>query len=79
MHLSINVRGENPTSWTGIKPSPSNIGDKLTWPRVHVTPDPLSYRLRSTSRTTFSVTKSSEQRGATCLEQEKARPHYNLC
>ena len=31
-------------SWTGIEHSPSNIGDKLAWPRVHTTSDPLSYR-----------------------------------
>ena len=27
-----------------IEPPPSNIGDKLVWPRAHTTSDPLSYR-----------------------------------
>ena len=30
-------------SWMGIEPGPSNIGDKLAWPRVHTASDPLSY------------------------------------
>ena len=31
-------------SWTGIEASPSNIGDKLPWPRARALSDPLSYR-----------------------------------
>ena len=39
------IRGENPTSRTGIEPSPfNNIGDKLAWPRARAAFDPLSYR-----------------------------------
>ena len=38
------IRGDNPTSQTGIEPSPSNIGDKLAWPGTHTAFDPLSYR-----------------------------------
>ena len=26
----IGIKGENPTFWVGIEPSPSSIGDKLT-------------------------------------------------
>ena len=32
------IRGENPTSRTGIEPSPSNTGEKLIWPRVLYVP-----------------------------------------
>ena len=32
-------------SRTGIEPSPSNIGDKLAWPRTCIASDPPSYRL----------------------------------
>ena len=39
------IRGENRTSWTGIKPWPSNFGDKLAWPRAHAVSDPLSWGL----------------------------------
>ena len=39
------IRGENSKSRAGIKPSPSNIGDKLAWPRACAACDPLSYRL----------------------------------
>ena len=36
------IRGVNPASRTGIEPSPSDIGDKLTWPRAsHVWPTEL--------------------------------------
>ena len=28
----------------GIEPSPSNIGDKLAWPRARAVSDPLSHR-----------------------------------
>ena len=38
------IRGENPTSWTGLKPSPSNVGDKLAWSRAGAASYPLSYR-----------------------------------
>ena len=40
----IYIRWENPTSWTGIEPTSSNIGDKLAWPRACAASDPLSYR-----------------------------------
>ena len=39
------IRRENPTSRMGIDPSPSNICDKLAWPRAWAASDPLSYRL----------------------------------
>ena len=35
-----NIRGENPTSWTGLEPSPSNIGDRLAWPTAHTKSHP---------------------------------------
>ena len=31
-----NLRGENPTSRTGVEPSPFNIGNKLAWPRASI-------------------------------------------
>ena len=37
--------GENPTSWMEIEPSPSNIGDRISWARARGASDPLSYRL----------------------------------
>ena len=36
------IRGEYPTSWMGLEPSPSNIGDKLAWPRARAMSHPLS-------------------------------------
>ena len=33
---SFIIRGETPTSRTGLEPSPSNTGDKLAWPRACV-------------------------------------------
>ena len=37
------VRGENhPTTRTGIEPSPSNIGDKLGWPRARAAWDAMT-------------------------------------
>ena len=40
----IIIRGDNPTSRTGIEPSSSNTDDKLAWPRTRAASDPLSYR-----------------------------------
>ena len=42
----------------GIEPSPSNIGDKLAWPRARAESDPLSYRPTNTDLKNMKNDKS---------------------
>ena len=41
-HLSVShIRGEIQRPGQGIEPSPTNIGEKLAWPRAHAASDTL--------------------------------------
>ena len=42
--LHITNQGRKSTSRTGLEPSPSNVDDKLAWPRACTASDPLSDR-----------------------------------
>ena len=53
-HIIIIV-GQNPTSRTGLEPSPSDIGDKFLWPRARAASDPLSYRRPQQVRSNYLI------------------------